>query len=47
VTGRTVAPAGVLGQNTSDRDPRTKFHAKKVYWQDEDAWLGYLQVYPD
>jgi predicted RNase H-like HicB family nuclease len=20
---------------------------KMVYWQDEDAWLGYLQEYPD
>jgi hypothetical protein len=20
---------------------------KYVYWQDEDAWLGYLQDYPD
>jgi hypothetical protein len=18
-----------------------------VYWQDEDAWLGYLEIYPD
>lgn len=20
---------------------------KYVYWQDDDAWLGYLQEYPD
>jgi hypothetical protein len=20
---------------------------KFIYWQDEDAWLGYLQDYPD
>ena len=20
---------------------------KYVYWQDEDMWLGYLEVYPD
>jgi predicted RNase H-like HicB family nuclease len=22
-------------------------HLKFVYWQDGDAWLGYLQEYPD
>jgi len=21
--------------------------AKYVYWQDEDAWLGYLEEFPD
>ncbi len=20
---------------------------KYIYWQEEDAWLGYLEVYPD
>ena len=22
-------------------------HLKFIYWQEDDAWLGYLQDYPD
>ncbi len=27
--------------------PTTKQTVKYVYWQQDDAWLGYLQDYPD
>jgi pyruvoyl-dependent arginine decarboxylase (PvlArgDC) len=36
-----------VSRSTANGEGLTMRTAKYVYWQDDDAWLGFLEEYPD